>query len=255
MADMPTDQVDQGIWRVTGAFAVASGLLLLIASPRYVIPGPAPSLQNPATFSDYIAQHNAIAVTTKLVDAIYVAGFIVFISGFRQLIHQNAPRKDAWIADLVFGSGLVHAAIVLVGDVLGGGAALDTLGTPDPTAVRALTEASLVAFGAIGFLMTALFLAAASYAILKVQLARLIGWVGYILVALNVAAVPTIYKGNDFLATVIISGGNTASGPYSYISAIAGLMYSVWLVALGVVILRNRRHVWMRQKVRASGRS
>lgn len=171
-------------------------------SPLYVIPGPAPSLQNSGTFTDYIARHNAIAVTTKLVDAIYVAGFIVFISGFRQLI-KNASGNDAWIADLVFGAGLVHAAIVLVGDIVAGGAALDILGAPDPTAVRALTEASLVAFGAIGFLMTA-FLAAASYAILKVQLARLLGWAGYILAALNVAAVPTIYKGNDFLATELI---------------------------------------------------
>lgn len=43
--------------------------------------------------------------------------------------------------------------------------------------------------------MTALFLAAASYAIPKVQLARLLGWAGYVLAALNIAAVPTIYKG------------------------------------------------------------
>jgi hypothetical protein len=255
MAAIPTDHAHQGARRVTGAFAVASGRLLLVASPLYVIPGPAPLLQNAATFTDHIVRHKAIAVTTKLVDAIYIAGFIVFISGFRQLIRMSAPLTDAWMADLVFGAGLVMQAVVLVGDVLAGGAALDTLVIPDPTAVRALTEASLVAFGAIGFLMTALFLAATSYGILKAHMARLAGWVGYILAALNVAAVPTIYKGNDFLATVIISGGNTASGLYSCISAITGLIYSVWLVALGVVILRNRSGIWMRGKMRANGRS
>lgn len=54
MADMPPQGVDQGTRRVSGAFAVASGLLLLVASPLYVIPGPAPSLQNTATFTDLL---------------------------------------------------------------------------------------------------------------------------------------------------------------------------------------------------------
>lgn len=116
--------------------------------------------------------------------------------------------------------------------------ALDTLNNPDPTAVRALTEASLLAFGAIGFLLAALFLAAAGYAILKTHMARLIGWVGCILAVLNVAAVPAIYKGSDFMETVIW-GGNTASGLYSYINSVAGPIYSVWLVVLGLAILRN----------------
>jgi hypothetical protein len=68
-------------------------------------------------------------------------------------------------------------------------------------------------------LRTALFLAATSYAILKAHMARLAGWwVGYILAALNVAAVPTIYNGDGFLATVIISGG-TPQAVYTHISA------------------------------------
>ena len=50
---------------------------------------------------------------------------------------------------------------------------------PDPVVVRALTEASLVAFGAIGFLTTALFLAAAGYAILASGvLPPWAGWTG-----------------------------------------------------------------------------
>jgi hypothetical protein len=48
-----------------------------------------------------------------------------------------------------------------------------------------------------------------------------------------------VYKGSDFMETVIW-GGNTESGLYSYISSIAGLLYCVWLVVLGVPILRNK---------------
>ena len=116
---------------------------------------------------------------------------------------------------------------------------MDTLNNPDPTAVRALTEASLLAFGGIGFLMTALLLAAASYAILKAQLPGWIGCVGCILAIINVAAVPAVYKGNDFMQTVI-SGGSAEAGLYSYISSIAGLIYCLWLVVLGVAILRDK---------------
>jgi hypothetical protein len=106
MAAMPTDHVHQGTRRALPVpFCRSLRSTALVASPLYGLPGPAPPLQNAATLTDYIVRHKAIAVTTKLVDAIYVAGFIVLISGFRQLIRINAPRNDAWIADLVFGAG------------------------------------------------------------------------------------------------------------------------------------------------------
>lgn len=238
MGALTGDQGGSGARRVTGGAAVAAGVLLIVSSPLYVISGQAPSLGDAAKFADYIAEHSAVAITTKLVDTIYVIGFIVFVSGLRHLIRERVPT-ERWVADLVLAAGLVHASVVLVGDVLGGGAALDAVKKADPTAVRALTEASLLAFGAIGFLLTALFLAVAAYAILKAQLARLVGWAGYLLAVLNIAAVPAVYQGNDFLQTVI-NGGNPESGPYSYISAVAGGLYSIWLVVLGVAILRDK---------------
>ncbi len=57
---------------------------------------------------------------------------------------------------------------------LAGGAALDTFNKPDPTVVRALTEASL-ANEAFGFIMIALFLAAVSYAILATGVFNIMG--------------------------------------------------------------------------------
>jgi hypothetical protein len=223
---------------VTGGSAVAAGVLLLISSPLYVISGKPPSLDDAAKFAEYIAEHSSIAITTKLVDTVYVIGLIVFVSGFRHLVRERVPT-ERWVADLFLAAGLIHASVVLVGDVLGGGAALDAVKKADPTAVRALTEGSLLAFGAIGFLLTALFLAVAAYAILRAELAWLIGWAGYLLAALNIAAVPAVYQGNDFLQTVV-NGGSPESGLYSYVSAVAGGLYSVWLVVLGVAILRAK---------------
>jgi hypothetical protein len=180
-----------------------------------------PSLDDAAKFTEYVSRHNAILMTTKLVDACYIAAFLVFVSGFRRLLRRALPDAE-WIADLVFGAGLVHAAVVLVGDVLAGAAAMDTVNNPDPTAVRALTEASLFAFGGIGFVMTALFFAATSYAFFRAGSVRLLGWVASVLAVLNLVAVPAIYQGNDFMA-ILIAGGN-----------------SIWLVILGIAIVRNR---------------
>ena len=60
------------------------------------------------------------------------------------------------------------------------------------------------------------------------------------LATINLTAVPTIYKGNGFLETVI-AGGDTAGGFYSYISSIAGLAYIAWLLAAGIAILTADR--------------
>lgn len=112
--DIAGMQGDRTARLVAGVAAVASGLLLLVSAPLYVAAGSPPSLQDAAAFADYIAGHDVVAISTKLVDSVYIVGFIVFVSGFRQLIRTALPRQ-AWIADLFFGSGLVHASVVQSG--------------------------------------------------------------------------------------------------------------------------------------------
>jgi hypothetical protein len=168
---------DLKVLRWTGAFGVAAGVLLLVASPLYVVMGTPPSLGDAAKFSDYVTRSNTIGITTKLVDMVYIVGFIVFVAGLRHLIRRVRPDYE-WLSALVFGSALVGTASVLIFEALAGRAALDTFNKPDPTVVRALTEASL-AITAFGFILTALFLAAVSYAILATRaLPRWTGWVG-----------------------------------------------------------------------------
>jgi len=120
-----------------------------------------------AKFSAYVTRNNTILITTKLVDMVYLVGFLVFVAGLRHLIRRVRP-DDEWLAALVFGSALVQTASILIFEALAGGAALDTFNKPDPSVVRALIEASL-AITAFGFILTALFLAAVSYAILATR--------------------------------------------------------------------------------------
>jgi hypothetical protein len=142
-------------------------------------------------------------------------------------------------ASLVFGSALVMTANTLIFEAIAGGAALDTFTKPDPTVVRALTEAAL-ASQAFGFLLTALFLAAASYAILATRaLPRWTGWVGFGIAVLNLAAVPAIFGGNDFMEAVI-AGMTTTAGLYVYISVVQGVAFIGWLI-VGISMMRVKR--------------
>ena len=227
---------DLKVLRWTGAFGVAAGVLLLVASPLYVVPGTPPSLGDEALFSEYVIRSNTIHITTKLVDVVYLVGFIVFAAGLRHLMRWVRPDYE-WLAALVFGSALVLTANTLIFEALAGGAALDTFTRPDPIVVRALTEAAL-ASQAFGFILMALFLAAASYAILATRaLPRWTGWLGVGIAVLNLAAVPTIFGGNDFMEAVI-AGMTTSAGVYAYISVVQGVAYVGWLLSVGISMMR-----------------
>ena len=232
---------DLNVRRWTGAFGLASGVLIVVQFPLYFMMGVPPRLEDTARFTDYVTRSNGIGITTKLMDTLYIAAFLVFLAGLRHLIRQ--ARSDyEWVATLVFGVGLVGAAVTLVGDTLAGGAALDTFNKPDPTVVRALSEAALPAFGVIGFIMTALFLASASYAILATRaLPGWIGWMGYVVAILNLAAVPTIYGGNDFMEATVAGGGTASSGFFSYATSITGLAFLVWLFIASISMIVVKR--------------
>ena len=227
---------DLKVLRWTGAFGVAAGVLLLVATPLYVAMGTPPSLGDAAMFSAYVTRNNTILITTKLVDMGYLVGFIVFVAGLRHLIRRVRP-DDEWLAALVFGSALVQTASVLMFEALAGGAALDTFNKPDPTVVRALTEASL-AITDFSFILTALFLAAVSYAILATRaLPRWTGWVGFGVAVLNLVAVPAIFGGNDFMEAVV-AGVTTSGGLYAYVNDVMGLAFIGWLLIVGISMMR-----------------
>ncbi len=145
------------VLRWSGAAGALAALILLVASPLYIMMGTPPALSDAAKYAEYLNRISGLALATKLIDTIYVAAFIVFLAGLRELIRTRAAEYE-WAATLAFGAGLVSSVIILVGDALGAAAALDTYSAPDAAVLGALTEATLPAFAAIGLLMTALFL-------------------------------------------------------------------------------------------------
>ena len=106
---------DLKVLRWTGVFGVGASVLLLAATPLYLVMGTPPSLANEAQFAAYVTRSNTLAIATKLVDVVYLVGFIVFAAGLRHLIRRVRPDYE-WLAALVFGSALVQAASVLMFD-------------------------------------------------------------------------------------------------------------------------------------------
>lgn len=79
---------DRQVRHWTGAFGVASGVLILVGQPLYLVSGTAPRLQDTIGFGDYVAKNHNIILTRSLVDSLIVAGLLVFLAGFHHLIRQ-----------------------------------------------------------------------------------------------------------------------------------------------------------------------
>ena len=230
---------DLNVRRWTGAFGVASIALILLAQPLYFVGGTAPRLEDTVKLSEYVTRNNAIILTRSLADALIIACFLVFLAGFRHLIRQARPDYE-WASMLVFGAGLVFAMLTLLGDVLEGASALDTVGgKAEPVVVRALWEASVPAFGAIGLIIMALFMASAGYAILATgALPRWTGWVACAGAIGNLVAVPAIYAGTN------ATGFYTADGLVSLISELPFLIWAL-TASISMIVVKRKAVVPM----------
>ncbi len=169
-----------------------------------------------------------ILIRTSLADPLIMTGLLVFLAGFRHLARQARPDYE-WVASLVFGVGLVVVAVELLGDGLEAGSALDTWVSADPSAVRALMEASFPLFGAIGLILSALLLASAGYTTLATGvLPKWTGWFGLAAAALNLAAAPSILGGTA------MTGFYTASGYAPFVGQAAML---IWFLVASVSMI------------------
>src|SRR6266702_4281685 len=200
---------DVNVRRWTAAFGVAAGVLLLVELGLYFAAGTPPKLEDTIKFSDYVTKNNGIFLTATLGAALSGACIIVLLAGFRNLI-RRARSEYEWASMLVFGVGLVDAALILVFGTLIG--------------------------GSVGLITDALLFASAGYAILGTSaLPKWTGWASYAAVILDLVAVPSIYGGTD------PSGFYTAFG---YAPLILGTFpFVVWLFIIGISMMVVKHEV------------
>jgi hypothetical protein len=178
---------------LTGTAGVAGFVIFLAALPLYFAgPQPMGRLEKALQFAASVREaRNLILARATVADPLIMACLLAFLAGFVNLIRKARPDL-AWVSDLVWGAGVVVIALELAGD------ALDTSVKANPTVVRGLWEGSIVFYGVIGLILSALLLAAAAYATLATGLLpRWVGRLALVCAAVNLAAAPSIFGGTN----------------------------------------------------------
>lgn len=231
MVDAPRTP-NVGAWTGVAAIAVAV-FTVLEFTIRQIFVGARPPLDDASALIDFAQRTAAGTLGVILIDTFLMASLIVFLAAFRQLITQVRPDLD-WVSALAYGAGIVWVAITLVGDGLEGGAALDAGALhPDAHLIRTLTLGHSLLFGAIGCVLTALVAAASGYVtIVSGALPRWTGRLAIVVAGANLVAVATVFGGTDdsFHA---VGGWGTA--------LLATFPWLVWVVCVGIVVIRARR--------------
>lgn len=228
---------DLKVLRWAGALGVAACVLTLIEFPLWMIGGAPPSFWDIAAFSEYVAKTNVFYLHRTLLDMFIFVFLMVFLAGFRQMIIQKS-REHEWAATLFFGIGLVYSAITLVSDAITGGVGLDTMGgNPNLTAIRALTEATILMFGSVGLILIGSLLVLAGYLTIATGvLPKWTGWVAIVTALLNFAFVPSMYFGTDPKGFYTASGWGPSVG--------ATFPFLIWILIASIsMIVKSTRHI------------
>lgn len=220
--------------RWTGIAAITVAALLLAEFFVRLGMGDRPDLDDGEALAAFLESTRYTTLVVIMIDTFLMTSMIVLFAGLRQL-HTHARPDLQWLADLAFGAGLVFVTITLIGDAMEGGSALDAFGgSPDPSAMRALTEGYTLLFGATGCVLIALIAGAHGYStLLSGALPAWTGWVAITVAGLNLLAVPTMYGGtstNDFW-----SAGGTG------VTLLATFPFFAWAVVVGIATIRGRR--------------
>jgi len=218
--------------RWTGIAAIGVTGLLITEFVLHQVVGPRPELDQSKELAEFFVTHHNLLLTIVLIDTILMANIIVFLGGFRQII-THARHDLQWIADITFGAGLVFVAITMAGDAMEAGSALDVVRlTPDPSAIRALTEGHAVMFGATGCVLLAVISGSSAYTVLASgALPRWTGVVAWAVAGLQIFGLATIFGGTSDRFWFSSGGvGVTLTATFPWVA---------WVITVGIVTIRG----------------
>ena len=242
-APVPTAIRSPDVKRWTGIAAAGVAALLITEFILHQVVGPRPELDQSKALAAFFVTHHNMLLTIVLIDTILMANIIVFLGGFRQII-THARHDLQWIADITFGAGLVFVAITMAGDAMEAGSALDVVHlTPDPSAIRALTEGHAVMFGATGCVLLAVISGSSAYTVLASgALPRWTGVVAWAVAGLQIFGLATIFGGTSDRFWFSSGGvGVTLTATFPWVA---------WVITVGIVTIRG--HSGLRWKRRTA---
>ncbi|MFD9865869.1 hypothetical protein ACFXI8_19800 [Streptomyces niveus] len=202
--------------RFAGIAALSTAGALILEVPLYfVYSGPPPD-------------GNVLA---RLLIGIFALAFLIaFATAFRELVKRVRPDYE-WAGTLAFASGLAYTIVTLVSHGLEAGEVIQSAQRIDPTIA---VSGTYILYGTIGRVLLAMFVASMAFTISRTDLLpRWTARSGYVLAALSLAFVPSLFFGNDPADFYAANGwGTTAS---------MGAVLSYWLLALGISTYRSAK--------------
>ncbi|MFI2641813.1 hypothetical protein [Streptomyces sp. NPDC018610] len=204
--------------RLTGVAGIATATGFIVEVPLYfVYSGPPP---------------DANVLARLLFGIVALVCLIVFLTAFRELVRRVSPAHE-WAASLACAAGLAYTTVILVSSGLEAGAVIAADHPIDPTIT---VSGTYILYGSISRLLLALLLATVGHILSRTRL--LPPWTGrsaYVLAAVNLAFVPSLFFGNTPAHFYAANGWGT--------TALMGALLSYWLLALGVSACRSARRV------------
>ncbi|MFN8574325.1 MAG: hypothetical protein U0132_19900 [Gemmatimonadaceae bacterium] len=209
---------DRALQRVTGFAGIAMYLTVMAVIPLFFAYDGAPPDSN--------------VLTRVLVSMFTSATLLVFLVGFREILRRARPDHE-FLAALTFHAGFAYVLLILVADSVQVGTVLAHTEPVDPTLVGSGGETSLLIWGPLSRLLTALFLSSAAASILVTRvLARWLAGLAFAISALDVVLIPTIYSGVDPTRFFSINGLGIPT---------AGGLFALWVLLVGVALLLRAR--------------
>jgi hypothetical protein len=181
-------------------------------------------------------------LTRVLVGIVGSTILIVFLVGFRLVICQGRPQLE-WSATVVLVSGLMWLTFSMVAQSMEAGTAIVSKIPVDPTVDGVLAPGQFLLWGAIGRLMTTLFLSASGFAILRGRLMPAwLAWLAFLVALFNLAFVPAMFFGYDAAQFYSAVGwGTTATAP---------VLVVWWIIIASIVLLRTPAKFEARRYIR-----
>jgi len=219
---------------LTGVAGLAVSVLILLEVSVRASLGVRPALDDSAALADFASRTSSQTIAITLIDTLMMAGLIVFLAGFRELV-TLAEGQLEWLTAIILGAGFVFVGVTLVGDSLEAGGAFGASGTtPDPTTIRTLTEGYLLLFGPVSYVLVALIAATSAYVIRASRAFPL--WtaqLAWVVAVLNVVALPTAFGGTDNSTFASVAGWGGA--------LFATFPWLLWVAVTSILALRQRR--------------
>ncbi|MBL1080016.1 hypothetical protein JK358_37035 [Nocardia sp. 2] len=200
--------------RTTGIAATAGAGLTLVELPLYFVYGGPPPDWN--------------ILTRSLIGLCGVTALVVFMSCFGQWVKRDAPQYE-WIGALAATAGIAWLTVTMVSTGLEVGAAIQA---PEPIDPTISVSGTYILYGTISRLLGTVLFAALGFAVLRTRI--LPDWVGrsaLMLAIVNLIFAPSLFFGNDPVNFYAANGWGT--------TATVGGITMIWLLAVGITILRS----------------